>query len=381
MRILLVNDIALDKGWGAELHMARLAEGLAQAGDEVEVFAGEIEHRGRSRLLDVWDPSSRRALARIAERFRPNVVHHNNILRELSVSVLGVPQDAAVVLTIQDLRIFGVPDGPAGPTRRVAISTKARFDLAIARKRVQVVVGISEEIARRLRLAGFPAVEHVPIMAPPPTQPALAVSDSHDVVFAGRLTPDKGPHVLLAAFKLVADRYPSARLVIAGDGPDRVALETAAAALGDRVRFLGRIAPALVQEAMGRARVVVAPAIPSLRPEGAGLTPIEAGLVGRPSIVSNDAALREFVDTSGAGLIVAPGSESELAAALERLLADPALASRLGEAARRSAMTRHTAAAIVPQMQSIYRRSRVLAGLDLDDTARSHGGSRNDELT
>ena len=357
MRILLVNDLDPAAGWGAELYLSRLIDGLTAAGDEVEVFAGVVAHSGASRLLDVWDPSSRRKLARAAALFRPNVVHHHNVIRELSVSVLGVPRDVATVLTVHDLRLFGVPDGAASRPLRAAIALKGRFDVAVARKRAHVAVAVSQEIERRLRRAGFPSVEYVPVFAPEPPDPVLSVASSTDVVYAGRLTRDKGAHVLLEAFSRVAAGHPAARLVIAGDGPDRSMLEAAGAALGDRVRFLGRVSAEQVREAMGRARVIVAPVIPSLRPEGAGLTVIEAALLGRPSIVSDDPALREFVDTARAGIVVQPASASDLAEALDLILDDPDLATQFGEAGRRLALERHTTTAIVPKMRAIYRRA------------------------
>ena len=357
MRILFVNDLDPAAGWGAERYLSRLIDGLAAAGEEIEVFAGVVQHSGASRLLDVWDPASRRKLARAAASFRPDVVHHHNVIRELSASVLGVPRGVATVLTVHDLRLFGVPDGAASRLLRAAISLKARLDIAVARKRAHVVVAVSAEIERRLRRSGFPRVEYLPVFAPEPPYPALSVAVSTDVVYAGRLTRDKGAHVLLEAFAQIAARHPDSRLLLAGDGPERSTLEQGAAALGDRVRFLGHVSAEQVRETMGRARVIVAPVIPALRPEGAGLTVIEAALLGRPSIVSDDPALREFVDAANGGIVVAPASPSDLAAALDRILGDAELATRLGEGGRRLALERHTTAAIVPKMRAIYRQA------------------------
>src|SRR5579872_621042 len=102
MRVLMVNDVAIESGWGAEAHLARLANGLRAAGDTVEVFAGERVHTGATRALDVWDPIARRELAERARRFQPDVIHHHNVLRELSVSVLGVPAGTPTVMTVHE---------------------------------------------------------------------------------------------------------------------------------------------------------------------------------------------------------------------------------------------------------------------------------------
>src|SRR5438094_336584 len=112
MRILMVNDMAIESGWGVESHLTRLTEGLRAAGDTVEFFAGEVLHTGPGKMLDVWDPFARRTLRRRAERFDPDVVHYHNVVRELSVSVLGVPARVPGVMTVHEHRLLGVPDSP-----------------------------------------------------------------------------------------------------------------------------------------------------------------------------------------------------------------------------------------------------------------------------
>jgi glycosyltransferase involved in cell wall biosynthesis len=123
------------------------------------------------------------------------------------------------------------------------------------------------------------------------------------------------------------------------------------------VQLLGKLDRDEVLALFARARVVAAPAIPSIRPEGAGTTPIEAALVGRPVIVSDDPGHREFVDESGGGLVVTAGSVSSLAAALDKLLGDAVLAEDLGEKGRRVARERRTTAAIVPAVHAVYQQA------------------------
>lgn len=362
MRILFVNDLPLGAGWGAEIYAARLLDGLRKAGDKTAVFAGEVEHRGVGRILDIWDPFARRALARVAARFKPDVVHHHNVLRELSASVLGVPRRTANVLTVHDFRLFGVPDDPTRGVRATAGRLKGILDSRVARRRIHVAAAVSEQIAQRLRAAGFPDVEHVPVFAPAPTEDPVPIGSSTDVVFVGRLSPDKGAHIAVEAFGRIAGRHPAASLLIAGDGSESAALAALAAPLGDRVQMLGRLDQDAVRSLMAGARLLVAPAIPRLRPEGAGITVIEAALLGRPAVVSDDPALREFVDRSGGGLVVPPESAEALATAMDRLLSEDDLAGRLGEAGKRYALAHHTTDAVVPRIRAIYARAIQHAG-------------------
>ena len=362
MRILFVNDLPLGAGWGAEIYAARLLDGLRNAGDETALFAGEVAHRGFGRLLDFWDPFARRALARVAARFKPDVIHHHNVLREISASVLGVPRGTANVLTVHDFRLFGVPDDPSRRLRAAAARLKGALDTRVARRRIHVATAVSEQIAQRLRAAGFPEVEHIPVFAPSPADEPTPVGTATDVVFVGRLSRDKGAHVAVEAFGRIAGRHPSARLMIAGDGPESAAVAALAAPLGARVTMLGRLDERGVRALMAGSRMLVAPAIPRLRPEGAGITVIEAALLGRPAVVSDDPALREFVDRSDGGLIVPPESAEALATAMDRLLAEDDLAVRLGEAARRYARAHHTTDSVVPRIRAIYARAIELAG-------------------
>lgn len=357
MRILFVNDLSLDAGWGAEINFARLIGGLERAGEQAEIFAGEVIHRGAGRLLDLWDPFARRELSRTAARFRPDVVHHNNIVRELSVSVLGVPRGTPTVLTVEDFRLFGTPDDAARPFHVVASKIKGALDTRVARRQVHVAIGISNQICDRLRAEGFHDVEHVPVCAPAPAADPEPPHRQTDVAFVARLSPDKGAHVAIEAFGRIAAAHPSSRLLIGGDGTDAERLKQLAAPLGDRVRFLGKLDEDGVRKVMSDARVFVAPVIPRRRPEGAGITVIEAALLGRPVVVSDDRAIREFVDQSGGGLVIPPESPESLAAALDRLLTDDELAGRLGDAGRVYALAHHTPDAQVPVMRAVYARA------------------------
>lgn len=357
MRVLMVNDLPIESGWGAEAHVGRLAAALETAGDDVDVFAGEIAHHGVGKALDLWDPLARRALRERAERFRPDVVHHHNVIRELSVSVLGVPAGVPTVMTVHEHRLLGIPDRPQRGIRELVTIPLSGLQRQVIRRRVDVVIGVSRHMTAKLKAAGFPRVAHLPQFAarPPASVEERPVGDATDVVVASRLSREKGIPVLAEAFAQIADRHEGTRLVVAGDGPEAQTLSGLQRRLGaDRVRLLGKVAQSEVQSLFARARVVV---VPSIYTEGAPTTPIEAALVGRPVIVSTEPGLREFVDESGGGEVVAAGSVAALADSLDRLLSDPALAVRLADSGRRYAEQQRTTTAIVPTIRAIYERA------------------------
>src|SRR3954454_12594151 len=160
MRVLQVSDFAPGPTGGAEMYLARVVDGLRAAGDEVELFAGEVTHHGLGRVRDFWDPRSRRLLAERARAFRPDVVHHHSILLELSVSVLGVPDGVPTAVTVHDPHLLGRIRRPGMPVRSAVDSwVKAPINRAVVRRRADVLLPVSVEVARWLRESGFASVQ------------------------------------------------------------------------------------------------------------------------------------------------------------------------------------------------------------------------------
>jgi glycosyltransferase involved in cell wall biosynthesis len=364
MRVLLVNDYAPGEGGGTEVHLQLLADGLRESGDDVELFAGSVRHRGVARALDLWDPSARRALRRLSEEFAPDVVHYHHVVRELSASVFGAPRGVARVLTLHDLRLLGRPEGPEGAPvdslpMRSAKMAKASFERAIARRTIDAAIAPSEAMAAGLRAAGFRNVTLVRHFLPPGPEPASPPSACTDVVFAGRLAAEKGVEPLIGAFARVAGAHLQATLVIAGDGPEREAYESLAGRLAPgRVRFVGQLPHPDVRALMAGARVVAAP---TLAPEAFALTMIEAAFAGRPVVASEDPAQRELAALAPFAVLVGRGDVAALADGLDALLSDAARADRLGAAGRVTALESFTPAVGVAQTRDVYRAARERA--------------------
>lgn len=364
MRVLLVNDYPPGSPSGAEVHLSRLVNGLRDAGDDIELFAGEVRHSGFGRALDVWDPGARTKLRKLVDDFRPDVVHFHHVIRELSASVFGAPRRAARVLTVHDMRLLGVPDGSAdrprdrSPVRQLKMA-KARFERTIARHKIDAVIAPSVPIANELKAAGFAGVHLVHHFADPGPEPGSPPSASDDVFYAGGLTREKGIVDLVEAFATISSDYPTARLLIAGGGPLRERLaRSAEARVPGRVHLLGVLDESAVRQRMSVCRVVVAP---SLAREAAGLTVIEAAFAGRPVIVSDDPALRELVDEASCGIVTPRGDVAALASALRELLVDPARSNRLGAAGRTVASATRSTAAGIAATHSVYEAARRLA--------------------
>jgi glycosyltransferase involved in cell wall biosynthesis len=168
-----------------------------------------------------------------------------------------------------------------------------------------------------------------------PTQFSLVRHDGRGrkILFVGRLAEVKGLPVMLKALSRVRGNFPEAELTIAGDGPDRQALESLANSLnlGQAVRFLGYQSQGKVRELMARADIFAM----SSFAEGVPVVLMEAMAAGVPVVSTNVAGIPELVEEGVSGYLVSPGDEAALAEKMSALLADGNLRSRFGAAGRK----------------------------------------------
>jgi glycosyltransferase involved in cell wall biosynthesis len=146
--------------------------------------------------------------------------------------------------------------------------------------------------------------------------------DGQTVVFVGFDFARKGGHVLLEAFRMLRGRAPRARLVVAG--------APAPARTPERVTFLGPVPMAELPDLFSQCTVF---AMPTLQ-EPFGLAFLDAMACGLPCVGTRVEAVPEIVREGETGLLVPPGDPVALAAALERLLGDPARARAMGARGR-----------------------------------------------
>jgi lipopolysaccharide/colanic/teichoic acid biosynthesis glycosyltransferase/glycosyltransferase involved in cell wall biosynthesis len=173
------------------------------------------------------------------------------------------------------------------------------------------------------------------------------------VLFVGRLVDYKGVDVLLRAMpNLEAD------VMIIGDGPRRRSMTDLARDLGvsDRVHFLGEVDHDGLLAWCHACDVVVLPS--TTRQETFGMVQLEAMLCGRP-VVSTDlgTGVAWVNQHERTGLIVRPCDPDALHQALQRLVTDPALGRRLGEAGRARALAEFTDGKMCSSTLSLYEKA------------------------
>ena len=154
-----------------------------------------------------------------------------------------------------------------------------------------------------------------------------------DILYVGRLVPEKGVHVLLQALEAVIGEYPGLRLVVCGAGFYEESLRQLARQLhiDDHVVWAGFLDEEDLVTMYNQAAMAV---FPSLY-EPFGIVTLEAMAAGTPVIVSDTGGLDEIVSHEVNGLKVRAGDYRELAEAIRLILRQPFLANKLASNARR----------------------------------------------
>ncbi len=171
----------------------------------------------------------------------------------------------------------------------------------------------------------------------------------------GRPRPVKGYGILRQAFQQIAERRPNTHLVFVGDGPDKetLAAQAARSGLAQRVTWMGD-----QTDIPGLLPAFDILAVPSIY-EGLGIVALEAMAAGLPVVGSRVGGIPEVVIEGETGLLVPAGDVSALAAALTRLVNDPDLRRRLGEAGSARVCERYSQQSVREKTLTMY--SELLA--------------------
>jgi glycosyltransferase involved in cell wall biosynthesis len=234
-------------------------------------------------------------------------------------------------------------------------------------RRFPAVLAVSRAIRDDLVAHGVPAARVA--VAPGGVDPAaLAAAASGDapaaararlglgpadpvVTVPARLAPQKGQRDMLDALRRLLPRFPRLRLVLAGEGPDRAALEALAGrhGLGDAVRFAG-----FVEEPAGLLAASDVVALPSLD-EGLPVALLEALALARPVVAAAVGGVPDLLRDGVEGRLVPPGRPDRLAEAIAWTLERPAEAAGAAARGRARVAGEFSAAAMAARTAAAYR--------------------------
>lgn len=318
----------------------RSAAARAAAGRGIAV--AEVAMRGDGDLLAVW------RLARLLRGAGVDLVHLHTgraaWLGGLAARRAGLP---AVITRRMDR-----PVRPGWRTRLV-YERCSRRTAAIAPGIVAQLVAGGVPPERIVLIPSAVDPERVrPRLAAAAVRAALGCGGDELVLLsAAALVRRKGLDVLLDALAALAARSLRPRLWVAGEGPERAALQAQAArlGLGAQVEWLGQRDD--VGDLLAAADVFVLPS----RAEGLGVAALEAMAAARPVVASGVGGLADAVVDGRTGLLVPPGDAVALGAALERVLREPDVRARLAAAGPARVAEGFLAEQMVAAYERLYR--------------------------
>jgi glycosyltransferase involved in cell wall biosynthesis len=291
-------------------------------------------------------------------RSDPDVVHINNG---------GFPGAISCNATAIAARLAGIPvlyvvNNLAYPYRTPGRVLDFPIDRLVVRSVSVFVTGSVEAGARlrnvlrldpsRRRVIPNAVVSRPPRASEEDTRRSLGVGpETRIALVVARLEARKGHRFVLQALAQLPTPLDDVVLVLAGDGPERVALEHLAEKLRipDRVRFLGEHSDPWSLYAV--ANVVV---LPSIGHEDFPIVVLEAMAAGRPVVASRVAGIPDQVVDGVTGRLVAPGDPTALAAAVADVLGRPGQAEHMGAAGRHRYQTHFAAQRVIEEYWQTY---------------------------
>jgi phosphatidylinositol alpha-mannosyltransferase len=334
MRVALVCPYDLDAAGGVQVHLEDLASQLVARGHLVEILGPgrgglgrpvRFAYRGTVAPIAPW-PGGLRLVRQAFERFSPDIVHVHEPFTPSASMWAALAATVPVVATfhawLDRARVYEA----AGPALR-----------PVAR-RLTATIAVSQAAASFVERA-VPGLD--PVVIPNGVSVArFADAPRRDwprgrrIAWAHRLDPQKGFPVLVEAFRRLAFERADLLLSVGGDGTDRVAVEGLPAPVRERVSMFGRVAHEEVPSLLAGADVAVAAATGQ---ESFGIALVEAMAAGVPVVATDIEGYREVATDGVDALLVAPGDDVALAAAIARVLDDGDLAARLRAAGRDTA--------------------------------------------
>lgn len=354
MRILHLDS---ERGWrGGQQQVAWLAEGLRERGHAqcvigpqgsellTRLSAQRFDTRGY-RLYGTWDPRAGAALRKLSAEFRPDIVHaHAGNAHTLALRAFGGRVPIVVTRRVD----FAIKDN-ARSRRKYAAPGQHFIAISNAIRDVLVRGGVAPAnitvVPSGVDVARVRGGNRAAIRA------ELGVSEHAVLVgFVGALVDHKAPWLLAEALPVLRRIVPHARIVYAGDGPERARIEAVARTAGaaDAIHFLGwRADIADVYAALDLF------SLPS-KEEGLGTALIDAQAAGVPCVVTAAGGMIDIVHDGENGRVVPIGDANALGAALGALWMDEPLRHRFTTRGLAVVEERFTKDAMVAGNEAVY---------------------------
>lgn len=378
MKILLINDYQ-EKIGGAEVYIHELLNYLQERGHEVKLFTSNVSQLEysyrikhitlRDYLQRLFNLSAYHDIKKIAKSFSPDVVHVHGIFNELSPSVIYALKQYPIVMTVHNNQLVsplplsvgkdGTPCkddvcsgclncvGWKGTIYEYIKRTWYKFLLIP----VKLYICPSDYMCKQLRNHGFrnaTKLENgISLLKYEP------IYNFDTLLFIGQLIREKGCHVLIRAMKLISEKIPTIKLIIAGEGSEEDELKKLVKTLSleKNIRFIGKLSRMKLNNLY---RTITCTVVPSLMPDNFPTVCLESISAGRPVIGSATGGIPEIIEDGQTGLLAKPNNHIELANKIIHFLSDKKAIVRMSEHAH-SSSTQYSFDNHLNKLEKIYK--------------------------
>ncbi len=297
-------------------------------------------------------------IARLARKWRARIVHSNSAKMAfhggLAARLVRIPSIAHV----HDL--LNLPYSSS--VMRTTLSMLVDETICVSNAVAQVVIADDPGIKKKIHTIynGVDPVYYLQFPAFDLREKFQLPSGSIIIGSVSLMERTKGHGVLIEAFAKVRRNYPQAKLIIVGGAtknPDQIKYETdlhdmvASCGLESHVIFTGwsEIVPSLIK---GFDLFVHIP----LKPEALGMVLVHSSALGIPMIGANAGGIPEIIDDGQTGLLVKPGDPDEIAHAINSLLSQPGLMTKMGMASQKKFAEKFTYQRMAVNLSQIYQK-------------------------
>ncbi|HPF95282.1 MAG: glycosyltransferase family 4 protein [Candidatus Magasanikbacteria bacterium] len=404
MKILHVNKF-FDFQGGAEVYMHGLMRYQEALGHEVHAFSTHsiknlpskderffVKRYDLKKKTDlytqakiaanfIWNVEAKKALGKMLDEVKPDIIHIHNIYHHLSTSVLAEIRKRKIpcVQTLHDYKLASpnysmfahgtICEHSKGGRYYEVVKYKCLSDSTIRNVLAAVEMYMTKTVQSYERTIalflcpsqfmkekmidwGEPASKMRLVRNPTDRVEVAAVRGGGYLIYAGRLSEEKG----LESFLEAACLFPSLPVKLAGSGPDEAKLRAIVEKHGaSHIEFLGFVDPVTLRELRHRAEALV---LPTLSYENCSGSILEAMASGLPCLVTRTGGNPELIEDGKQGFLVTPGSVEDWTRALHRFLATPTeVRDAMGQSGREKVAARHDWHAHTLQVLSCYEEA------------------------
>jgi glycosyltransferase involved in cell wall biosynthesis len=388
MRILIVHNRYTQRGGEDVVFEAETAL-LRVHGHEVftwETYNDQVKGQSafNAAANAIWSLDSQKELSALLQKYRPEVVHFHNTFLRISPAAYYTCQEAGVpvVQTLHNYRLlcpaanllrdgkvceaclgnwglwpsirYGCWHSSSAQTAVVAAMLVTHRWLKTWQNQVDLYVAMTNFARQKFIEAGIPEEKIVVkpnFIAPAKELPAAPLPKEPFALFVGRLSPEKGPELVIRAW----ESLPDIPIKLVGDGYLAPQLKEAVRQFGDdRVEFCGQRSQEEVYKMMGEARLLL---VPSIGYEGMPLTLIEAFSHHLPVIATRHGAMQEIVQHGTTGLHFKPQDAADLAYWVRWAWEHPAEMKVMADRGFLEFQEKYSPEANYQQLMNIYQRA------------------------